>query len=92
MISAEELNKKYENERKNHKISGKTLQELYELQDSMIENAAKKGMNHCVFYPHDTVWDCWVPEMKEHYKKLGYNFQPTGYIGGVLQDTLEICW
>lgn len=31
-------------------------------------------------------------EVKEEFKKHGYTFAPTGYIGGVWQITENICW
>ena len=31
-------------------------------------------------------------EVKEHFRKLGYKFRPTGYSGGVWQHTEDIYW
>ena len=30
--------------------------------------------------------------IKIHFKKLGYTFKPTGYVGGVYKHTEDICW
>jgi hypothetical protein len=40
---------------------------------------------------------CWVVNKHEHhlrrmYRKKGYSFKPTGYVGGVMQYTEDICW
>ncbi len=31
-------------------------------------------------------------EIKDWLRSLGYRIEPTGYIGGVLQRTEDICW
>ena len=92
MINAKQLRTKYKKEIEEHKINGRTKQDLYNMVDRDIKNAAKNGRTHCCFYPYHTVYDCWVPEMKQHYVKLGFTFRPTGMVGGVIQDTIEICW
>ena len=92
MISANEVRKQFQKEIEEHKIHGRTKQDIYDIVDRDILSSAKKGRNHCCFYPYHTVYDCWVDEMMTHYKRLGYTFKPTGCVGGVPQDTIEICW
>lgn len=53
-----------------------------------IEYASEKGYRSTCFNP-----SCyWYEDVKELFKKQGYTFKPTGYIGGVWQRTEEICW
>jgi len=61
-----------------------------------IEEANKRGYRKTCFSPtSETIngkhIDC-EQELKEIFSKAGYHFKPTGYIGGVLQRTIDICW
>lgn len=54
-----------------------------------IDRASERGLRECVFNPpiaehyHAT---------KTEFAKHGYTFHPTGYVGGVRQDSEQICW
>lgn len=74
------------------RISGKTFSELLAEQNKSILNAASTGRKRCIFFIHDTVWDEWEQEMKKHYLKLGYHFEPVGIISDVPQKDEYICW
>lgn len=66
-----------------------------------IERASLQGKTKTCFNPSaywyktqygvDTFID-FYDEVKEEFKKHGYRFEPTGYVGGVLQKTENICW
>lgn len=43
----------------------------------------------CTFFPARAEYE---DDLKRLYKDKGYTFKPTGYIGGVWQETEEICW
>lgn len=54
-----------------------------------IEKASAQGLRNCCFNP--------IPSelyyaVKEEFRKHGYDFQPTGNIGGCWQQTEQICW
>lgn len=66
-----------------------------------IERASKKGYRKTCFNPMAYWYTTEIgirtfmrfdDEVKEEFKKYGYRFEPTGYIGGVLQRTENICW
>lgn len=65
-----------------------------------IENASKQGRRSTCFNPPAYWFDTefgrsfirYDEEVKEEFKKKGYTFRPTGYIGGVWQRTEHICW
>jgi hypothetical protein len=54
-----------------------------------IALAKEQGLNCTGFVGFDFKYES---EFKRLYKEKGYWFKPTGYIGGVRQDTEEICW
>ena len=66
-----------------------------------IEEASKNGRRKTCFNPmaywYETEYGTrtfmnFDDEVKEEFKKHGYRFEPTGYIGGVWQRTENICW
>lgn len=59
-----------------------------EWQNERINKAIKEGKNYTSFVISVEVEDY----IKEMYKKQGYTFKPTGYVGGVWQRTEDICW
>lgn len=66
-----------------------------------IERASKEGFKKTCFNP-SAYWYTtesgirtymrFDDEVKNEFKKHGYRFEPTGYVGGVLQRTENICW
>lgn len=57
-----------------------------------IQNACERGSTSTCFGYLDEYKDNIERDAKEHFKKLGYTFKPTGYIQGVYQVTESICW
>lgn len=67
-----------------------------------IEQASEKGYRSCGFsvpcYCYKTEDSdlekrlYFYDEVREEFSKHGYTFKPTGYIGGVWQNTEDICW
>lgn len=53
-----------------------------------IERAKKQGRTDTCF----SVSYKYEDEIKRLYKEKGYWFKPTGVIGGVYQQTEQICW
>ena len=54
-----------------------------------IEKANAAGLRDCCFNPyHIAQYDA----VKAEFIKHGYTFKPTGIIGGVRQDSEQICW
>lgn len=61
-----------------------------------IEKANNAGRDRTCFTPTVTrvngrYIDC-EPELRKAFRDAGYKFEPTGYIGGVWQRTIDICW
>lgn len=61
-----------------------------------IEKANERGQNHVCFTPtgktiNEKYIEC-EDELKEMFRLKGYYFKPTGYVGGVWQRTIDICW
>lgn len=61
-----------------------------------IEAANEKGLNNVCFSPtgktiNGIYIDC-EDELKREFSRAGYYFKPTGYVGGVWQRTIDICW
>ena len=61
-----------------------------------IEKANERGQRNTCFTPTVTTIngkhiDC-EDELKAIFLRKGYHFKPTGYIGGVWQRTIDICW
>ena len=52
-----------------------------------IRVASKKGYRSTCFRAHEC-----REQVKEEFKRNGYTFKPTGYVGGVWQMTEDICW
>lgn len=57
-----------------------------------IKDACEYGRNSTCFGMLDQYKNPIDFEVKKHFKKLGYTFKPTGYVGGVYQHTEDICW
>lgn len=66
-----------------------------------IERASAKGYRETCFNPSAYWYETdnglrtfmrFDDEVKNEFKKHGYTFKPTGYIGGVWQRTEQICW
>ena len=54
-----------------------------------IEKASSEGRRDTVFDPRPVeMYDA----VKDEFKKHGYTFKPTGFIGGVWQRSEQICW
>jgi hypothetical protein len=53
-----------------------------------IQRAKSNGMT----YAHFACAGKYEYEVKKLFKEKGYWFKPTGIIGGVRQDTEDICW
>ena len=61
-----------------------------------IEKANERGLRSTCFTPtmgyvNGRYIDC-EEELKNMFRNKGYSFKPTGYIGGVWQKTIDICW
>lgn len=66
-----------------------------------IEKASERGYRQTCFnpsvywYTNDSGLETYIDfydQTKKEFKKHGYTFKPTGYVGGVWQRTEEICW
>lgn len=66
-----------------------------------IERASENGLRKTCFNPsaywYETEYGTrtfmkFDDEVKAEFKRYGYRFEPTGYIGGVWQRTENICW
>lgn len=66
-----------------------------------IEKASQNGYRKTCFNPsvywYETEYGIrtfmsFDNEVKKEFKKHGYWFEPTGYVGGVWQRTENICW
>lgn len=66
-----------------------------------IERASEKGYRNACFNPSvywyqtETGLATYIDfycEVREEFKKHGYTFKPTGYVGGVWQRTEDIYW
>lgn len=55
-----------------------------------IRKASARGLRETCFNP--TGGSKYYFPVKEKFMKYGYRFHNTGVIGGVMQDTEEICW
>lgn len=54
-----------------------------------IEKASAEGRRDTIFDPRPvTMYDA----VKAEFRKHGYTFKSTGIIGGVRQDSEQICW
>lgn len=61
-----------------------------------IERANEMGKRNTCFTPtmgyvNGKYIDC-EDELKAMFRAKGYSFKPTGYVGGVWQRTIDICW
>ena len=54
-----------------------------------IREANAKGYRDTCFTPHPVEQ---YDAVKAEFRKNGYTFKPTGRIGGVWQDSEQICW
>lgn len=87
-IYAKDLNNKDRNEAWNNLVEKTKLR---------IIDANKKGFNHIVL--DGSIYDANTKryldfefELEKLLKEYGFRIQPTGYIGGVYQNTKDICW
>lgn len=71
---------------------GEKMQEMIKRQDADIKRAASLGRRKAIFNVHETVDDYLEPEMKNYYLKNGFFFRQVGFIGGVWQKDIYICW
>jgi len=92
MLNAQKLRQKYQTEIENHKINGNTINDIYTLQNELIEKSASEGKTSCKFYPHGTIYETWEEEIKAYYEDLGFTFRLKNRSGGIFQDNMEICW
>ena len=88
MISANDLRKKQGEKT----VRGETLKDLIKRQNKAILEASDRGQNSTVFLAHKNIYDVFEDEMVDYYHDLGYKFKPVGVIGGVMQDSVDICW
>jgi len=56
-----------------------------------IKKASEAGKRHTCFCPSYRYGD-YYDSVKQAFLERGYRFSPTGVIGGVMQDSEEICW
>lgn len=56
-----------------------------------IKRASEAGMRNTCFNPSSRYGD-FYNSVKKEFANKGYTFCPTGVIGGVWQDSEEICW
>ena len=62
------------------------IKQYIEWQENSIRRACDNGHRRtCFAYGYD------MPEVVKHFKDLGYTFKPTGYSGGVWQNSTDIC-
>ena len=62
-------------------------------QNELIKSAVEHGRHKTIVDCYDTVEDGDLfPEIKRIFEKAGYKIQPTGFIGGIRQRTMDICW
>lgn len=64
------------------------MAKAYDCMDARIREAALRGERHTAFCGFGKNEE----DAKEHYRKLGFFFGPTGHIGGVWQETEDIFW
>ena len=88
MINAKDLRKK----QGKRTINGKTLEDMIKSQNKSILRASENGCNSTCFSVHGTIYEGFEEEMVKYYKDLGYKIKPTGVVGGVMQETMDICW
>ena len=78
----------------------KAIEKCKKWTKSSICEAAERGLtNTCLAYTSAPIevngkieyFNC-EDEIKTWLRSLGYRFKPTGYCGGVWQDSEEICW
>ena len=84
-----------------NEIYQKGYQKAIESVMQSIERASKIGLRKTCFCPSSYWYDneygirtyiSFYDEVKAEFKKYGYTFKPTGYIGGVWQQSEDICW
>jgi hypothetical protein len=62
-----------------------------------IERVERQVKRACEYGRNDICFGCpknspVKAEVKLHFRKLGYKFRPTGYNGGVWQETEDMYW
>jgi len=81
------------------------IEECKRRTEEKIKGAISRGMSstcltttYCYLKEDGTIGGCndryvdCTYEIKQWLKSLGYRIQPTGYCGGVWQDSEDICW
>lgn len=68
----------------------KKIDELVEIVNDRIRYAVEQGRHEACFAidKHDTYYH----EVRKMFEERGYKIKPTGYIGGVWQETEDIYW
>ena len=76
----------------------KKLEEIESRIDRAISCAAEKGYSHCCFMIYCGIngsggsESIYYDDIRRKYESAGYRICPTGYIGGVYQNTESIYW
>lgn len=74
------------------KNSDGRLQERIEIVERRVLRACERGCNSICLGSLDQYKNPIEFEVKEHFRKQGYKFRPTGYSGGVWQHTEDMYW
>lgn len=81
------------------------IEECKKRTEAQIREAVSRGLNRVVFSNYscyitsdgnvggykDNYIDC-KKEIRSWLEEFGYRIEPTGYVGGVLQDSEDIVW
>lgn len=84
IVDAETVKK----ETSENEIYKKEMAKAIKYQNERIQEAKEKGLTSAYFGASSEYKD----DLKQLYHQKGYRFKPTGYIGGVWQQTEDICW
>lgn len=57
-----------------------------------IRSARERGCHSTIWYDYKEKYQAILPEMQKMFESKGYRIKPTGYCGGVWQDSRDICW
>lgn len=79
---------KITNEMRNSKQ--KKIDELVEMVNDRIRYAVKYGRHEACFAINKD--DTYYHDVRRMFEEQGYKIKPTGYIGGVWQETEDIYW
>lgn len=64
----------------------------YNKRNGKITGNLPKGYNPDEYDCYKYSFDSYKDEVKERFESYGYVVKPTGYIGGIWQDTEDIYW